>query len=526
MIKSCLIGLALMALCLLPQIVKIVFSESWKTKTFQDPDDYTQLLIAEESWEKGAWCGKSTYVDSPISGRPDHWSQIPRIWFVAGAATIQFFTGQSKREALASWGYWANAPLLLLAAALLSYMFFQKEKNNSFAAALCACIVLNLPTTRWSTNFGHPDHHIWIITAIACITAASLTRKTRCAGVFLGITHALSPLSFIPLALGAGIITIIEPSPTNRKTLFWAAGTALTLWIAEYWKHPQIIRLDAPSPWIPILLALTAASYGLRSKTTQQTLLSAITILLAGSLAFHIFHSPDIAFTPLSKLWKEYTITEGIYYPTKWWDPLYFLPLLPAAWIALKNRKAFAENPLATGMTSLAIITASKMVRAHEIAAACAPCWIIKLPTPPLKKWGPYILGALTIIPLALPGPELMGNLKPLAEKIPEGSLIASSPTFCIPIAYFSNSTTPTSHHWECWPQNTPLYELLSETNENIFLQKAQKLGIQYLIFGTDQNAVPNQGIPQNFLIHGIPSKGLEKLETIGKMHLYKISYP
>lgn len=522
MAKAFFLGCYIMLLCFTPQLATILLGKNSTPRVLQDPDDYAQLLIAQESWEKGTWWSKETHVDAPITGRPDHWSQIPRLWLVGGAATLQTILPQSKKSALRSWGYWSNGVLFLLAAGFLATAFYQTGRNP-LTGALLSNFVLNLPTTRWAANIGHPDHHLWIITATALLGAYLITNRTKAAGLAAGTLYALSPLTFLPIILPIAALQWFKPTTQRSNILLWTGSSALLLWILEYGANPNFSRFEAPNPWIPLLLITSTQilhpNRGIKQVTRIITILGGI--ILAG-LAIKY---PDQHFTPLSEAWRTHTKSEGIYGPTKWYDPLYFTPLLPFLFLLLtqKGRKTIGKFPNLLASTGGGTIAATIASRAHEGISALSPAWAYQFPEKTLKKVLIPTIIILALVGALLPNNPPMTEIQEIGQKLPQGSITASHPTYNIPLAYWNNGQAITSHHWENWPKNLFYYQIVEEKTPQEFLKKLQKENIQYFITGPSLNSTPPINSAADKLQKGESLPGINLIFQTKTLHVYKV---
>lgn len=531
--QAALLGALLCCIMLLPQILYSVSQgETHQRGFFQDPDDYTQLLTALESWETGEWWTKKTKVDgTPETGeyRPDHWSQIHRAWLVSGAVIYQKITGSTKKESLTTWAFWSNAPLLILCSALLATCFQNQQHKNPWTPAMLASFVLYLPVTRWAGNLGHPDHHLWIITATAAFGACLLTKKTVPAAIALGTIHCLSPLTFLPIALGTCLASVCKPSQENKLLLKITGATALILWLAEYWKAPQLTRLDAPNPWVPLMILGLSYTNSLRPKSIPQWATAAI--ICAGGITFACLAilNPQTHLTILDPKWRNVAVHERIHDPTLWIDPIYLIPILPIFLLLLPSwRKYFSKNTTAFGASISALLAAIKSIRAHESAGALIPTWLVLSKEKSLKRFLPPSLVLLCLIATIIQPPPHMRDLAKIIKDIPQGSRTLSSPVYHTAITWITENPTPISHHWECWPQNQPIYSWIEEPNPEIFLQKAKALKATHILAGTKLNGTPltqnGKKIPIHQLALGSEIPGTKKISSQGNLHLYKIT--
>ncbi len=248
-------------------------------------DGYVWNRYAEELGQNGRWRLRYTTFDNAPHGRSVHWNSA-FAWYLRGLGEFRRgVTGEPLRHAIFRMSIWANP--VLLAIALGGFAPLAALRFGPLCGAVIAIGMVAVPTFYEGFLPAYPDHHglisflllgmaygiAWAgvgwIASPGCqdFAAATSLEHARHGMTFSAICGAcglwFSALSTSMVMVTIGISVIITAAcfrrPRPGDPIFHAslwrwwgmcgAGTAMVLWLLEYFPNHMSMRLEVNHPF-------------------------------------------------------------------------------------------------------------------------------------------------------------------------------------------------------------------------------------------------------------------------------------
>lgn len=255
-------------------------------------DGYHWIRYAQTMEKDRLWRVRHTDMDCPPTGRTVNWSSLFTGWLWMLGKITSLFTADPCNRAIARTSWWAN-PLLHVIVLVLAMLIATRSRGPWAGVFIAIGMVSSTPFTE-GFQAANPDHHglvdgvillvfllTWccdfgfIETPGATASATPLAEDAVCeqrerarryfltAGVVTGLGVAISALPILFVLAGLGLGTLLACALFPRKGLdapmiyesgVWqawgraAGGTALVLYLLEYFPGPMRLLLDVNHP--------------------------------------------------------------------------------------------------------------------------------------------------------------------------------------------------------------------------------------------------------------------------------------